>query len=328
MFLAGLKEHPVTSQGLPTYGTNVLTNILNEAGGLPTRNFSSGQFEKAEMVSGEKENELMSTRPGGNPTHGCHAGCVIRCSGIFTDEKGEYVSKAPEYETVWANGPNCGISDLDLIARMDRLYDDIGLDTIELGNCIAVAMEGGVLEFGDGEGAIRLIKEIDAGTPMGRILGSGALVTGKTFGVKHIPVTKGQALPAYDPRAVKGMGVTYATSPMGGDHTAGYSVMANILGVGGSVDPLGIEGQVELSRNLQIATAALDATGLCLFVAFAILDKPEAFEAMYEMVNGMYGLNMTADDWENSEKAFCGRNVNLMHGQASPRRMTDFRNFS
>lgn len=295
-FLDGLKKHPVTSQGLPTYGTAVLINILNEAGGLPTRNFSSGRFEKAELVSGEKANEFMSGRANGNPTHGCHAGCVIKCSGIFTDEKGEYVTKAPEYETIWANGPNCGIQDLDAIARMDRLYDDIGLDTIECGNSLAVAMEGGVLEFGDTEGAIKLIKEIDAGTPLGRVLGSGALVTGKTFGVKHIPVVKGQALPAYDPRAVKGVGVTFATSPMGGDHTAGYSVAANIMGVGGSVDPLGKEGQVELSRNLQIATAALDSTGLCLFVAFPVLDQPETFEAMYQMINGMYGLNLTADD--------------------------------
>ncbi len=302
-FLDGLRSHPVSSEGLPTYGTSVLVNVLNEAGGLPTRNFSSGRFEKAEMVSGEKAHEFMSGRANGNPTHGCHAGCVIKCSGIFTDEAGKFVSKAPEYETVWANGPNCGIQDLDAIARMDRIYDDIGMDTIDGGAAIAVAMEGGVIPFGDVEGALSLLKEIDAGTPLGRILGNGALITGKTFGVKHIPVVKGQALPAYDPRAVKGMGVTYATTTMGADHTAGYSVAANILGVGGSVNPLGTEGQVDLSRSLQIATAGLDSTGLCLFVAFAVLDQPQTFQAMIDMINAMFGLSLTADDVANLGKS-------------------------
>jgi len=300
-FLNALNSHPVTSEGLPTYGTNVLTNILNEAGGLPTRNFSSGQFEGAEKVSGEREHDIMKAR-GGNPTHGCHSGCTIRCSGIYVDKDGHFMSKAPEYETVWANGPNCGIDDMDAIARMDRLYDDIGLDTIEVGAAMAVAMEGGVLPFGDAEGAIRLIQEIGEGTPRGRILGSGALVTGKVFGVNRIPVVKGQAMPAYDPRAVKGMGVTYATSTMGADHTAGYATAANILGVGGKVDALKPEGQAELSKNLQIATAALDSTGLCLFTAFAVLDDPTALEGICEMISAKYGMPFSADDFVNLGK--------------------------
>jgi len=115
--------------------------------------------------------------------------------------------------------------------------------------------------------------------------------------VRHVPVVKGQAIPAYDPRAVKGQGVTYATSTMGADHTAGYAVTANILGVGGTVDPLKPDGQVELSRNLQIATAFIDSTGLCLFVAFAILDMPEALEGIVEMCNARYGWNKTVDDY-------------------------------
>ncbi|MBF0525387.1 MAG: aldehyde ferredoxin oxidoreductase [Deltaproteobacteria bacterium] len=294
-FLDTLNKHPVTSSGLPTYGTNVLTNILNEAGGLPTRNFSSGRFEHAEAISGEKFHEIITAR-GGKPTHGCHSGCTIRCSGVYLDKDGHYLTKEPEYETVWANGANCGISDPDSIAMLDRLYDDIGLDSIELGNSLAVAMDGGLLPFGDAEGAIKLIKEVGQGTVLGKVLGSGAAVTGAVFGVKRIPVTKGQALPAYDPRAVKGIGVTYATSTMGGDHTAGYATTANILSVGGSINPLKSEGQVELSRNLQIATAALDSTGLCLFTAFPILDMPEAFEAVYEMINAKYGLTLTGND--------------------------------
>ena len=133
-------------------------------------------------------------------------------------------------------------------------------------------------------------------TYLGKILGSGATVTGKVLGVERIPAVKGQALPAYDPRAVQGIGVTYATSTMGGDHTAGYAVATNILGVGGSVDPLKPEGQVELSRNLQIATAAVDATGMCLFIAFAVLDQPETFQALIDMINAFYGLELTGDD--------------------------------
>ena len=172
----------------------------------------------------------------------------------------------------------------------------IGVDTIEMGATIGVAMEAGLIKFGDGQGAIDLVKEVGKGTPLGRILGNGAAVTGKVFGVERVPVVKGQAMPAYDPRAVQGIGVTYATTPMGADHTAGYAVTTNILNVGGNVDPLKPEGQIELSRNLQIATAAVDSTGMCLFVAFAVLDQPETFQALIDSINAFYGLNLTGDD--------------------------------
>ncbi len=294
-FIEGLRKHPVTGEALPAYGTNVLTNILNEAGGYPTYNFKEGRFSGAARISGETE-AAVETERGGLATHGCHHGCVIRCSGIFHDKDGRYLTKQPEYETVWAHGGNCGIDDLDKIAMLDFLDDDTGLDTIEMGVTIGVAMEAGLIRFGDADGAINLIKEVAKGTPLGRIIGSGAAVTGKVFGVEKVPVVKGQGLPAYDPRAVHGIGVTYATSPMGADHTAGYAVATNILKVGGFVDPLKPEGQIELSRNLQIATAAIDSTGMCLFIAFAVLDQPETFEALLEMINAFYGLNLTAED--------------------------------
>jgi aldehyde:ferredoxin oxidoreductase len=294
-FNEGLRRHGVTGTGLPSFGTNVLTNILNEAGGYPTRNFSTGQFEDATKISGETQAALMTER-GGEPTHGCHRGCIIQCSGIYNDATGKYQSKQAEYETVWSFGGNLGINDLDTIQALDRLCDDAGIDTIDAGVAVGVAMEGGLLPFGDGPGAIRLLTEVGKGTPLGRIIGSGAGTTGKAFGVERVPVVKNQALPAYDPRAVQGMGVTYATTPMGADHTAGYAVTANILRVGGFVDPLKPEGQVELSRNLQIATAAIDSTGMCLFVAFPVLDQPETFSAMVEIINGFYDINLTADD--------------------------------
>ena len=291
----GLKSNPVTGQGLPAYGTNVLTNILNEAGAYPTYNFKEGRFAGATKISGETQAELETSR-GGLATHGCHRGCVIRCSGTYHDKDGHFLTKQPEYETVWAHGGNCGIDDLDSIARMDLLDDDIGLDTIEMGATIGVAMEGGLLKFGDAQGAINLIKEAGKGTPLGRILGSGAAVTGKVFGVERIPVVKGQAMPAYDPRAVQGIGVTYATSTQGADHTAGYAVATNIMKVGGFVDPLKPAGQIELSRNLQITTAAIDSMGTCLFVAFAIMDQPETFQALLDLTNAFFGFNLKAED--------------------------------
>lgn len=295
-FVAGLKKHPVTGEGLPAYGTNVLTNVISEAGGYPTNNFQLGQFEGASKISGETLAELETSR-GGKATHGCHKGCVINCSGIFNDKDGNYLTKQPEYETVWAHGANCGIDDLDAIAMIDRLDDDYGLDTIEMGATIGVAMEAGLAKFGDAEAAIKLVKEVGKGTDLGRILGNGAAVTGKVFGVERVPVVKGQSMPAYDPRTVQGIGVTYATSTMGADHTAGYAVATNILGVGGKVDPLKPEGQVELSRNLQIATAAIDSTGMCLFIAFAILDQEDTFQALIDLLKTFSGQILTADDF-------------------------------
>jgi aldehyde:ferredoxin oxidoreductase len=293
-FVEGLRKHAVTGQGLPTYGTNVLTNVLNEAGGYPTYNFRQGTYKDSAKISGETQAEL-ETKRGGVATHGCHRGCVIQCSGTYNDKDGHFLTKQPEYETVWAHGGNCGICDLDDIAQLDFLDDNYGLDTIEMGVTIGVAMDAGLLAFGDAQGAIKLVHEVGKGTPMGRILGSGAAVTAKAFGIERAPVVKGQALPAYDPRAVKGIGVTYATSPQGADHTAGYAVTANILKVGGDVDPLSPVGQAELSRDLQIATAAVDSTGMCLFIAFAVLDQPETFQALLDLLNSFYGLSLTGD---------------------------------
>ena len=304
-WVAGLRKHALTGEGLPTYGTNILTNVINEAGAFPTNNFISGRFDAVNNISGETLAETENARGGkGSATNGCHRGCVIRCSGTYYDKDGRYVTKQVEYETVWAHGANCGIDDLDAIAQLDRLDDDFGLDTIEMGTAIAVAMEAGIAKFGDAEAAINLINEVGKGTHLGRILGNGAAVTGKVFGIERVPVVKNQAMPAYDPRAVQGIGVTYATTPMGADHTAGYSVTANILDIGGTVDPLKPEGQMELARNLQIATAILtDSTGMCLFIAFAILDQPDTFQALVDLINAFTGQSLSAEDLTEQGKA-------------------------
>jgi aldehyde:ferredoxin oxidoreductase len=290
-----LKEHPVSGEGLPALGTAVLINVVNEAGGLPTKNFREGRFEHAQEISGEKVAELIEER-GGVTTEGCHPGCTMKCSNVYNDKDRKVLTTGFEYETIWAMGAHTLIKDIDDIAMLDRLCDDFGVDTIETGVAIGIAMEGGMLDWGDGKAAIDLLNKVGAKAYEGKILGNGAKFMGDTLGVDRIPVAKNQSLPAYDPRVVKGVGVTYATSPMGGDHTAGYGVTANILGVGGNIDGLKKAGNVELSQGLQIATAAIDAAGLCVFVAFAVLDNEDGVQTICDMLNAQYGLSLTGDD--------------------------------
>ena len=216
---------------------------------------------------------------------------------IYADVKGAYKTSGFEYETIWALGADCAIDNLDHVAEADSIMDDIGVDSIEIPVAFGVAMEAGVLKFGDGVELCRILREeVAKGTPLGRIIGNGAGSVGRAYGVTRVPVVKNQAIPAYDPRAIKGIGITYATSTQGADHTMGYTIATNILGVGGKVDPLSKEGQVELSRNLQIATAAIDSTGMCLFIAFAALDDATCLPSLIDMINARFGAKLTAND--------------------------------
>jgi len=294
-----LMTHAITKPkgGLNTYGTAVLINIMNEAGGLPTRNFSSGRFEGAAKIAGEAIFEGNKERLGKELyNHACSPGCIIQCSNTWFKEDGTEYASCVEYESDWALGANCGIDDLDDIAELVKLCNDYGLDTIETGTTIAVAMEAGVIPFGDGKGAINLLHEMGKGTNLGRILGSGTETAGRVLGVTRVPVVKGQSMPAYEPRAVKGIGITYATTPMGADHTAGYTIAPEILGVSGKSDPLSNEGKATLSRNFQAATAFIDSCGHCLFIAFAVLDIASGYQGMIDECNGVLGTNWTADD--------------------------------
>jgi len=295
VFSKALLGHPVSGEGLPNYGTNVLVNVINEAGGLPTRNFRQGQSTGHDNFSGEAMHATITAR-GGKPRHGCMPGCIIQCSQVFPDQDGEYLTSGFEYETIWGFGAHSGVEDLDHIARADRLMDDIGVDSIETAVAVGVAMEGGAIAYGDGAAAVDLVSEIRSGSPLGRIIGNGAASVGRAYGLTRVPVVKGQAIPAYDPRAIKGIGITYCTTPMGADHTAGYAVASNIMGIGGLVPPLEKEGQIELSRTLQMVTAAVDSTGLCLFVAMALSDDPLALPAMVDLLNARYGEELTPDD--------------------------------
>jgi aldehyde:ferredoxin oxidoreductase len=293
-----LMQHDITKPkgALNSYGTAVLINIMNEAGGLPTRNFSSGRFEGAPKIAGEAVFEGNKERLGKELyNHACSPGCIIRCSNTWHHEDGTEHVSCQEYESIWSLGANCGIDSLDVTGELIRLCNAYGLDTIEAGTTLAVAMEGGLLEFGDGEAAIKLMHEIGKGTPVGRILGAGTETTARVLGVRRVPTVKGQSMPAYEPRAVKGIGMVYATGTMGADHTQGYTIAPEILGVSGKVDQFDRD-KAALARGFLEATAFIDSTGHCLFIAFAILDIASGFEGTVEECNGVLGTNWTMDD--------------------------------
>jgi aldehyde:ferredoxin oxidoreductase len=305
VFRTAIMKHPVTMKGggLSTFGTNVLVSMINAVCAFPTRNFSAGQFENAAKISGEALHKIITERGGKTTASGCTS-CIIQCSNVYLDKDKNYLTSALEYETVWAHGANLGVDDLDAIAAIDRLCDDYGLDTIDTGCAIGVAMAAGLLPFGDASGAINLIHEAGRGTPLGRIIGGGAALAGRAFGVENVPAVKGQALSAYDPRGVKGQGVTFATSPMGADHTAGYAASANLMRIGGKVPPLAVEGQVELSRKTQINAACLDSAGLCSFVSFAVVDNADAYNAIPRMISALRGTPCSLENFLEM-----GRNV-------------------
>lgn len=224
------------------------------------------RFEQVNGLSCGQLAALVNERGGkGKTGYDCDPGCITGYSNIYLNEQGEVLCAPIAYESAWALGANCAISDLDTAARLNRLCNDLGLDTIEAGCTLGVAMEAGILEYGDGEKAIKLLEEIGQGTHLGRILGQGAQFTGKAFGVTRVPAVKGQGIPTYVSRAVK---------------------------VNSSLS----EGQVNISPNLQLVTAALDSTGLCLFVAFALLDAPNGLPIVTEMINAQYGLRLTVED--------------------------------
>ena len=272
-------EMSQTKKGLRDYGTALLVNAINATGGLPTHNFKSGYNEKAEEFSGEKLNQLCQERKG-QTGHACSRGCVIRCSNVFNNVEGNYVTASLEYETIALLGSNCGINNLDEIAQLDNICDDLGLDTMETGVSLGVAMEAGVLTYGHFEQMKEAIYSIVTGTKMGQILGQGCVATGKILGIDRVPAVKGQALSAYDPRALKGTGVTYATSPMGADHTAG-----NCLPGRGGLKPHQSNDQIKLSKDLQIITMICDSLGICIFTG-PVRENMPAFSALASSFTG------------------------------------------
>ncbi len=286
-FAAAVQADPFASQILPAMGTAALTSMVNAMGAFPSRNATQGVMKNHEKISGEKMVALINERGGKVGHRGCSQ-CIIRCSNEFVDQEGQYITGSLEYETIWAMGGMTDIDDLDTIARLDFLADDIGLDTMNTGVAMAVAMDAGYREFGDGRAAIEMMEEIARGTEIGKILGNGPASVGKHFNHHRVPVVKGQSIAAYDPRGMQGNGVTYATSPMGADHTAGNLIGSYLTGV---LNPLEIDGQVAASRNAQIFMAYLDCTGLCLFTAGAMASQ-EGAQALVDMINIKCGTQL------------------------------------
>ena len=276
-------------------GTAAFVEPINAVGAFPTRNAREGQFEHASKISGENMAKIIKER-GGKTTHKGCAQCIIDCSNEYVDADGKYVTSSLEYETIWSMGGMIGNGDLDAVARLDFLCDDIGLDTISTGVAIAVAMDAGYKEFGDGQAAIAMVEEVAAGTEIGKLIGNGPAAVGRHFKHDRVPVMKGQSMAAYDPRAIQGMAVTYATSPMGGDHTAGWVVDQNLEEFGGTLDRFSAEGQVEASRDTQIHMAAVDSVGICDF-AQSGLASPVGIANVYKMVAAKSGKPFGEEDW-------------------------------
>ena len=271
------------------YGTASIVAAVNEIGSLPTRNFSAGNFDASPQLRGTVLREVTLAR-GGEAGTRCMPGCVIACRNVYADEAGKAMVGTLQYETIALVGSNLGLGDLDAVARLNYMCNDFGLDTIETGAALGVAIEAGLARYGDLESILALLRQVGEGTPLGRVIGNGAVTTGRVLGIRRVPACLGQAMPGYDPRSLKGNGVTYATSPQGADHTAG-----NAFGARNEVNPLGIQGQKELSLKLQIIAAMLDSTGLCLFARPPIIADPQL---MVDMLNGIYGWGWDKQDFD------------------------------
>ena len=227
-YTRAVMEHP-QSITYRDYGTAAMAHMCDGFGALPTRNFSSGHFEEVDDISGETMRDFLLERgKPSDPSHACMAGCTIKCSNIFGGEDGRMIVSPLEYETIGLMGSNLGINSLDTVGRMNWVVNDLGLDSIEIGAALGVAAEAGLMQWSDGQRAMDLLDEIRRGTELGRTLGDGSVATGRKYGIERVPAVKGQAMSAYEPRAIKGTGITYAVSPQGADHTAGLTIRARV----------------------------------------------------------------------------------------------------
>ena len=270
------------AQSFSQFGTPVGIKFLSQLGSMPSWNYHGGPVEGIENIYGETILNINKNR--GGRMHGCMPGCVIQCSIVFHGADGQHLTSALEYETLAMLGTNLAITNLDAVAKMDRMCDELGVDTIEVGSAIAQLMEAGLIHFGDGQKVIETLKEVGEGAPLGKIVGQGTAFTAQYLGLDRVPVSKGQAFPAHDPRACKAVGVTYCVSPMGADHTAGIDYR----------DPLSKEGQVQRSRDAQILSATIDSVGYCLL---ALPTKASLiYDVMAKLINARYGVDLKAED--------------------------------
>jgi len=270
---------------LSQFGTVGGLTYLSKVGAVPTRNFSAGSFEGSSKIGG-KEVAGRNANRGGSFGHTCMPGCVVRCSNVMHDKEGHFITAGFEYESSAMLGANLGIDDLDTVMALEKMCDNLGLDTMEVGVAIGVAHDAGLYSFGDGDRALRLVQEIGEGSVLGRVLGQGAEVTARVFGISRVPVVKGQGIPAHDPRREVGTGIGYATSPQGADHTG--LVTLNVESP---------KALVELLRQKQITTSAYDSMGFCQMAEANL-------EIMAKLASSFYGWK-----WGSEDVAALGKSV-------------------
>lgn len=292
-----IRENGVTGQGLPTYGTAVLVNIINENGVFPTNNFQTSQFDRAEEISGETLTEKYLVRK--DPCYRCPIACGRYCKVDDIEGGG------PEYETIWAFGGDCGVSDMGAVIKANYWCNEMGLDTISTGATIAAAMElfqkglitpselGGIpLEFGNNDAVVTWTKMIGMREGFGDKMADGSYRLADAYGVPELSMSvKKQELPAYDPRGIQGQALQYATSNRGGCHVRGYMISPEILGLPEKLDRFTLEGKAAWVKIFQDLTAFIDASGLCLFTSFAMGAQDYA-----DMISAVIGVDMTAED--------------------------------
>ncbi len=280
-------EHP-QSITYRDYGTAAMAQMTQNFAALPTRNFSKGTFEHVEDISGETLREFTLTRgKPSDPSHACMAGCTIKCSNVFGGEDGKIIVSPLEYETIGLMGTNVEINSLDAIGRLNWHVNDLGLDSIEIGGSLGVAAEAGLMRWGCELDAQKLIDEIRAGTELGHVLGDGADAVGRKYGIEHVPTVKGQSMSAYEPRSIKGTGITYATTPQGADHTCGLTIRAKV----NHLDPT---VQRDLSLNAQLNMAGYDTLGACIFAGFGYASTPDG--VVKRLLKARYGWDDLPDN--------------------------------
>ncbi|MBQ9979660.1 MAG: aldehyde ferredoxin oxidoreductase [Oscillospiraceae bacterium] len=259
------------------FGTISTIEKTGANGILPVENFSGKLYKDYKKLGVEEFLGRLAARGGCNKKP-CQPGCLVQCSNVYHDADGKYLTSGFEYETIALFGPNCRIDDLDKIAVMDRMCDDIGVDTIEMGTACGVAMDAGKLEWGDADGVIAMLEEMRQGVGFGPTLGDGCEAVGLALGAKRIPTVKHQAISGYDPRNTKGTGITYATCPQGADHTAA-------LTMGRAFDDAGRTAQAYASNKLQVAICFSDSM-MCLFAFSNVVPK---MHLLANLMSGLYG---------------------------------------
>lgn len=325
-----LAENPVTGQGLPKFGTQVLMNVINEIGASPTRNHRDVQFEGASKISGEAMHEKRATdgKPNLIANQACF-GCTIACGRISKIDETHYTVKTRpeywgasgglEYEAAWALGNANGVDDLEALTYANFLCNEDGFDPISFGATVAAAMElyemgvltkeevGFELPFGSTEAMTRLAELTARGEGFGKVIGLGSKRLCEKYGHPELSMSvKGQEFPAYDGRALQGMGLEYATSNRGACHLRGYMVSTEVLGIPFKTEPQATEGKPEILKAFQDATAVVDSAGICVFTTFAwtLEDIQPQIQAACEGDWSLEKLNLMGERIWNLEREF------------------------